>query len=86
MDAVRAAWLAVVVSGCACNQPQPVTTPQQVYSELVAVPGCLAPAEAGADAGAAELAKENARPDSPLWLRCLFDGGSVASCGVPCKH
>lgn len=84
MDALKAAWLAVFVAGCACNQPQPVQA--KVYDELVAAPGCLAPAEAGANAGAAELASENARPDAPTWLRCLFDGGSVSACGVPCKH
>jgi hypothetical protein len=65
----------------ACSKPSPATGPTatSVYNELVAA-GCLAPD----DGGAAAVAEEHAAAPQEPWMACLWDGGTVAACGVPC--
>lgn len=69
--------------GAACRPaPSPMQpTAATVYMELVEA-GCLAPD----DAGPSNISQEQALgPDAGFpWLDCLFDGGTVAGCGVPC--
>ena len=63
----------------ACQNPAPVAPPDtRVYLTLVEA-GCLA----ASDGGVAAVAAEHAAPN-PAWLQCLYDGGTVQSCGVPC--
>jgi hypothetical protein len=72
-------WLVGAI-GLACSKPAPVgPTPEIVYGELVNA-GCLAPDDGGVTA----VAQERALPDAPPWILCLFDGGTVAACQVPC--
>ena len=51
-----------------------------VYQALVEA-GCLAPD----DGGLAAVVEESQSDAEPSWLACLFDGGTVQSCGVPCQ-
>jgi hypothetical protein len=71
------AWLVSFVVGCT---PSTGPTPQSVYQSLVDA-GCLA---ASAD-GVASLEAEHIRTDQPTWLACMYAGGSVPSCAVPCQ-
>lgn len=76
---MRGALFALGLVGC--NACQPAVSPdQKVYSELVSG-GCLAPS----DGGVAAVAAEHVLPDSPVWLSCLYDGGTVQVCDVPCQ-
>ena len=76
---MRALLLATVVLA-GCNGCQPAASPDQnVYNVLVSG-GCLAPSDGGVQA----VAEEHASPNPP-WLQCLYDGGTVAGCNVPCK-
>ena len=59
--------------------PPPPVPAQVVYQELVDA-GCIAVSATGAS----DLALENTMDAAPDWLRCLFDGGSVSSCGPQC--
>lgn len=66
----------------ACSKPSPpavTVTNESVYAALVEA-GCLAPEDGGVD----YVAQEHTLPDQPAWLACLYDGGSVPGCGVPC--
>jgi hypothetical protein len=76
-------WCFVVFEACTpSTAPAQSPTAASIYSALVEA-GCL-----GADdGGAAAIAQEHALPDQPAWLSCLFaaDGGTIASCAVPCK-
>jgi hypothetical protein len=74
----RAAVLVSLVVAAGCSKPV-APTADQIYQELVAS-GCLAPD----DTGPAAVAAEMALPDREAWLQCLFDGGAVSACGVPC--
>jgi hypothetical protein len=68
----------------ACSRPAPPAvgpTATDVYGMLVDA-GCLQPDPVG---GASYVAAEHSLPDAPAWLGCLFDGGAVSTCGVPCK-
>jgi len=56
----------------------PVAT--TIYNELVEA-GCMAPND---PTGPSALAQSLAAGDFP-WLPCLFDGGTVTSCNVPCE-
>jgi hypothetical protein len=51
-----------------------------VYGELLEA-GCLAPSADGVQS----VADQHTAPDQPVWLGCLFDGGTVSACGVPCQ-
>jgi hypothetical protein len=50
-----------------------------VYEELV-LGECLAASDGGVDAVAAEHQSPN-----PPWLACLYDGGTLTGCNVPCR-
>lgn len=58
--------------------PQPPTA-DTVYEALVDA-GCLAPTADGVDA----VAEEHAL-GGDAWLDCLYDGGTVRACAVPCS-
>lgn len=73
-----------------CPSPQPAPTgvdasvpnvqDQAVYAELVEA-GCLATASDGPQSVAGEHAL-----GTSAWLNCLYvDGGTIASCAVPCS-
>jgi hypothetical protein len=75
---------ALALAACdACSQPQPPqppTTDQKVYGELVEA-GCLQ----ATDGGLAAVAHDHTLgPAQPAWLACLYDGGSIQQCAVPC--
>jgi hypothetical protein len=57
-----------------------VSKAQVVYSELVSAQ-CLAPSADGVQA----ISDEHSQPGEPDWLACLFDGGTVSACNVPCQ-
>jgi hypothetical protein len=65
---------------CKVSNP-PSMNATAVYNELVDA-GCMAPDDGGATAVAQELALGDA---ADPWLTCLFGGGTVASCNVPCS-
>jgi hypothetical protein len=71
------AWLIV---GCSRPTPAAGPTADSVYSALVDA-GCLA---ADPNGPSFVLAEHNLT-DQPPWMACLFDGGSVSTCGVPCE-
>lgn len=68
-------------SGCARPPapPNPTPTPSDVYTELVEA-GCIAPS----DDGVQSIAEQHALHDT-TYLECLFEGGTVSSCSVPCR-
>lgn len=71
-------WTSVAVH---CTKAPPVSPDQRVYGALVEA-GCLAPDN---DAGVSAIIAEHAM-GTDAWLQCLYtDGGTVASCGVPCS-
>ena len=73
--------LLLALLGVACKTPPASTVDAStVYNELVTA-GCLAPD----DAGPSTIAQEHALPDQEPWMACLWDGGTVASCNVPCS-
>jgi hypothetical protein len=76
------AFVAITVLACTPSpvSPPPATLPSTVYGELVEA-GCLATSPDGIDS----IAEEHADPEQPDWFACLFDGGTVQSCGVPCS-
>lgn len=74
--------IALGLAGCNSCQPPVATTPlsdQSVYGILVDG-GCMAP---DPDGGVAAVAKDHASPN-PAWLNCLYGGGSITGCQVPC--
>jgi hypothetical protein len=77
------AHIAAVVALAGCNSCQPPALPtatdQSVYNALVDA-GCLGPS----DGGVAAVAAEHASPN-PAWLNCMYNGGTVGGCQVPCK-
>jgi hypothetical protein len=73
--------LLATLAECCTPVPSPAAiSPGQVYIELVDG-GCLLPDEAGVT----YVSQEHALPDQPAWMVCLFDGGNVTSCAVPCQ-
>ena len=61
-------------------QPPVVTAADQaVYNTLVEA-GCLAPSSDGP----ASVALEKQQVGE-MWLVCLYDGGTISGCNVPCK-
>lgn len=72
--------LAVLAALAACQTSPPASPAQAVYGSLVDA-GCLADTDSGLEA----VQEEGASDAAPSWLRCLWAGGTVASCGVPCQ-
>ena len=73
---------AALLTGCNACQPAATAaaTDQSVYGALVEA-GCMM---ADPDGGAAAVAAEHASPN-PAWINCLYNGGTVGGCAVPCK-
>lgn len=75
--------VALVICGgiLGCNQtPAPSTlSAATVYGEL-ADANCYS----NPDGGVAFVAAEGAWPAAPPWVGCLFEGGTIIGCGVPC--
>jgi hypothetical protein len=71
-----------VVGVAACSwctpPPAPVSPATAIFNELVDA-GCLAPSSDGVQAVADEIDAGDVG-----WMNCLVDGGSIASCQVPC--
>jgi hypothetical protein len=77
-DVVKLALLTLTVIACQPSSAPAAMTDQSVYNELVDA-GCLA----ASDGGVAAVAAERASPN-PAWLNCLYGGGSITGCQVPC--
>ena len=58
----------------------PSTPAVGIYQSLVDA-GCMAPAADGVQA----ISDEHATAGHPAWLDCMWTGGTVQSCSVPCK-
>lgn len=69
----RLLFLATLLVGC-----KTAATPTSIYLELVEA-GCLQ----ATDGGPAAVAQAE-EIGADLWVSCLADGGTVASCHVPC--
>lgn len=69
-----AAFFVSLCVGCT-----PAATPAQVYMRLIDG-GCLAPSSDGLQA----ITEQHQLGDTP-WLECMFRGGDVKTCAVPCK-
>jgi hypothetical protein len=67
-------WMGVISMCCT-----PAATPAQVYMRLIDG-GCLAPSSDGLQA----ITEQHQLGDTP-WLECMFRGGDVKTCAVPCK-
>jgi hypothetical protein len=83
---VRLASLALLAATGMCSNPppSPPVTPvgaAAIWSELVEA-GCAKPD----DAGPAGVAKELEAGKDTGGIGCLAAGGSVTSCGVPCRQ
>lgn len=78
---MRLTWIILaLLAQYQCNQPPPQPkTAQQVWLDLVNA-GCVM----DDDAGVFALEHDSNRPDEPVWMKCMFAGGTVKSCGVPC--
>jgi len=63
--------------------PSPSDPTELVYTELVEG-GCLAPDDSGD--GYAAIYELETSDAAPSWLICLYRGGTVASCMVPCGN
>ena len=50
---------------------------------LLVEAGCLAPDDAGNDY--ASVYEEHVSDAEPSWLACLYAGGTVKTCAVPCN-
>jgi hypothetical protein len=61
--------------------PMPIDQASAIYVELVEA-GCLAPDDSGD--GVTSIYEQHQSDAQPLWLGCLYMGGSVQSCKVPC--
>lgn len=60
----------------------PAPTPQAVRAYgLLVEGGCLAPD----DSGLSSVQAEESSDAAPSWLTCLFLGGTVTTCAVPCQ-
>ena len=77
--------LAVIPAVICCIPPtKPAASPvtaEDVYWRLVDG-GCLANDPVG---GIDFIAAEHTLPDESPYLKCLWDGGTLQSCKVPCK-
>ncbi len=70
--------LALIAATLVACHSTSAPTDQSVYGALVEA-GCLAPSDGGVAAVAAERATGH-----DAWLSCLYDGGTIQSCAVPC--
>lgn len=77
---VAVVW--AIIGSCACTTRPQAPSAQAIYAELVDA-GCIAPSDTGAASAAQGLAMADAQPP---WFGCLAEGGSVASCAVPCDR
>lgn len=64
----------------ACTTSPSPATAQTVYDRLVEA-GCLTSSPDGVQA----VSDEHADSEQPAWMACMFRGGTVAACGVPCQ-
>jgi hypothetical protein len=80
--AVFAGIVSLLIGAHLVACPSKPTTPsdQSVYQALVQA-GCLKDDDAGLPA----VIAEHQLPTPPPWLNCLYSGGTVAGCGVPCS-
>jgi hypothetical protein len=75
-------WALIALLGrilFACT-PSSSTSASVVYARLVEG-GCLAATPDGEQSVADEHGADGGAP----WLDCMFKGGTVAACGVPCQ-
>jgi len=72
-----ALFFAGLLLGPGCT---PSTPAASIYQSLVDA-GCLAPAADGVQA----IADEHAASNHPTWIDCMWNGGTVIGCQVPCK-
>jgi hypothetical protein len=77
--------LVLILFGACKPSPAPAPAPyaatsEAVYDSLVDA-GCLAPSTDGVDA----VAIEGAMVNPPAWVSCMFAGGRVGDCEVPCR-
>ena len=69
----------VLAAWCGCTKSTGPTA-TSISGELTDA-GCLA----SGDGDIAAVTAEHALGDAePAWSRCLWEGGSVSACGVPC--
>jgi hypothetical protein len=78
MRAIVAGGLLACLTSCSKPSP-PVSPAASVYAALVDA-GCLKADDAGLPSVQAEYESGTA----PAWFQCLWGGGTVASCNVPC--
>jgi hypothetical protein len=71
-------WAAIALALASCTRPAVGPSAATVYGELVEG-GCLAATPDGVQA----VADEHADHATP-WVECLFDGGPISACAVPC--
>jgi hypothetical protein len=69
--------LFILLASCTPQLSSPNS--QFVYNELVDS-GCLS----SGDASFVAVQAGTQSDAQPPWFSCLFDGGTIASCGVPC--
>lgn len=74
-----AAWALLALAFCGCT-PASAPTADSVAGALVDA-GCLAPSPDAVQT----IAAEHMLADQPAWLACLYAGGTIGGCGVPCK-
>lgn len=79
MSTVKAVGFLLSILSCAPTSPPPATA-QTVYTELV-IGGCLSATPDGLQA----VTDEHSDSEQPAWMACLFDGGSIQTCNVPCQ-
>lgn len=80
MKLLVAVLAVLALAGCDSCTPAAAPSDQSVYNALVEA-GCLAPDPEG---GVQAVALDRQIGDH-AWLNCLYDGGTVKSCNVPCK-
>ena len=70
----------VILGGCWSCATTPTPIAQSVYQSLLDA-GCLAPSDGGVAAIEAEHATGH-----DAWMNCMYDGGTVDACAVPCNR
>lgn len=80
------AWLVTYLMACRTNPPPapdvvPGGLPTAVVDQELVEAGCLEADDSGE--GLATIAVMHLDGGTP-WLECLFAGGSIGSCAVPC--
>lgn len=72
---------ALLVGACKTNTPPPAPSQAQVVFQKMVDAGCVA----DSDSGVSDVLLEEANDAAPAWFTCLWNGGTVASCNVPCS-